>query len=73
MSTKPCPTELHAHMRFPSSVAKHRNLYCAHYDACLDVAVKKGWEGWSCLNCPLFRVQGEAPDAREFASANRRD
>jgi hypothetical protein len=71
--SKPNPTELFAHMRFLSSVTKHRNLYCAHYDRCLDQAVKQGWEGWSCLNCPLFRVEGQKPDVRDFAINGRRE
>jgi hypothetical protein len=41
-----------------------RNLYCLHYDACLDVAVKLDWDSWSCEKCPLFAVH-EAP--REHA------
>ena len=69
----PQPTELHAHMRFPSSVARHRNLYCHNYDRCLDHAVKSGWEGWSCHNCPLFQQEGETPRAEDFASQGRRE
>ncbi|MDQ3262269.1 MAG: hypothetical protein M3Y59_01210 [Myxococcota bacterium] len=70
---KPNPTELFAHMRFPSSVEKQRNLYCHLYDQCLSVAVREGWEGWTCMNCPLFNVQGQAPRAEDFASAGRRE
>ncbi len=69
----PQPTELGAHMRFLSSVQKHRNLYCRHYDACLDHAVKQGWEGWSCLQCPMFLELGELPDIGDFATSGRRD
>lgn len=73
MSQKPSPTELFAHMRFPSSVSKQRNLYCRFYDQCLDHAVKKGWEGWTCAQCPLFKVAGETPDVRSFAISGRRE
>jgi len=61
-------------MRFLSSVAKHRNLYCRHYDECLGVAVKASWEGWTCAHCELMHAQpGELPDAGDFAIAGRRE
>ena len=60
-------------MRFLDSVAKHRNLYCPLYAACLDIVVKEGWEGWSCLNCPNFAVAGDVPLAQDFATAGRRE
>jgi hypothetical protein len=62
--TQPNPTPLATLIRSESTVSGHRNLYCFHYDACLDVAVKLDWDSWSCEKCPLFHVQ-EAP--REFA------
>ena len=60
-------------MRFLSSVAKHRNLYCRHYDECLGVAVKASWEGWTCVHCELSTQPGEMPDVIDFAIAGRRD
>jgi len=37
----------------PRSDNPDRELYCAHYDDCLDVAVKLDWEGFSCSDCPI--------------------
>ena len=28
-----------------------RNLFCAHYCQCLDFAILKSWEYWSCFDC----------------------
>jgi hypothetical protein len=60
----PNPTPLAQLIRSETTVAGHRNLYCVHYDACLDVAVKLDWDSWSCEKCPLFAVH-DAP--RQFA------
>lgn len=31
-----------------------RNVFCGHYDACLDEAIQKGWENFSCSHCNCF-------------------
>jgi len=36
--------------------AVQRRFGCANYSACLDVAVRKEWEGFTCLGCPAFRA-----------------
>src|SRR5512140_1506315 len=71
MNLLPNPTPLTQLIRSESVVSGHRNLYCIHYDACLDVAVKLDWDSWSCEKCPLF-AEHEAP--RDFAGpyANER-
>ena len=28
-----------------------RNVFCPHYDECLDLAIKKGWMAWHCHSC----------------------
>ena len=28
-----------------------RNLFCRHYDRCLDYAIKKAWDSWNCTKC----------------------
>jgi hypothetical protein len=28
-----------------------RNLFCIHYDRCLDQAIHKTWETWNCTGC----------------------
>src|SRR6201989_1397827 len=46
---KPCPTDLPQTINPEAGpkrtgVEVHRNLNCAHYDHCLDEAVRRGWE-----------------------------
>jgi hypothetical protein len=31
-----------------------RKVLCAHYDACLNRVVEKGWEGFACDDCSAF-------------------
>lgn len=46
------------------AVDAHRDIWCRHYDGCLDVAVRRGWSSWSCAACPL-RGQAQAkPELR---------
>jgi hypothetical protein len=33
---------------------KDRRLFCSHYSSCLDIAVEKKWQGFSCNNCKAF-------------------
>ncbi len=66
MNTEPNPTPLAQLIRSEATVAGHRNLYCDHYDACLDVAVKLDWDSWSCEKCGLFPLH-DAP--RDFAGS----
>jgi hypothetical protein len=56
---KPCPTELAAPINPDRGVEGQRNLYCSFYDGCLDEAVKKGWNSWSCTRCQLFALEAE--------------
>lgn len=30
-----------------------RQVWCVHYDDCLDLAVRAGWESWACASCPI--------------------
>jgi hypothetical protein len=62
----PNPTPLLQLIRSEAIVSGHRNLYCVHYDACLDVAVKLDWDSFTCEKCPLFDVH-DAP--RDFADS----
>lgn len=72
LAMKPNPTELDAAInpeagrRNKHGVDAHRNLYCVHYDDCLDEAVAKGWNSWTCARCPLNqpspRVEGDLVD-----------
>jgi hypothetical protein len=67
----PNPTPLLQLIRSEAIVSGHRNLYCVHYDGCLDVAVKNDWDSFTCEKCQLFGVHHEP---REFADpfANER-
>ena len=58
---KPLPTDLPQTINPEAGpkragVETHRNLNCAHYDNCLDEAVKKGWQSFTCAKCPLYAV-----------------
>lgn len=66
----PNPTPLAQLIRSETIVSGHRNLYCLHYDACLDVAVRLDWYSWSCEKCPLFGVHDQP---REHAGAFAQD
>jgi len=70
--TQPNPTPLASLIRSEMTVQGHRNLYCFHYDACLDVAVRLDWDSWSCEKCPMFAVHDAPRDhARLFANDRR--
>jgi hypothetical protein len=34
-----------------------RNIYCPHYDACLNFAIASGWRRWHCEHCPQKNTQ----------------
>lgn len=69
---KPFPTELQNTIN-PEPSGKHasvefqRNLFCGHYDDCLDEAVKKGWNSFTCVRCPLYAVAATPNAAKEEA------
>ncbi len=55
---EPRPTELTKLIPFDEHVEEFRNLYCDHYDGCLDEAVDKCWTSWTCAECLLFTSSG---------------
>ena len=67
---KPFPTELQGTIN-PEASGKHtsvefqRNLFCGHYDDCLDEAVKKGWNSFTCVRCPMYAVAAGANAIKE--------
>jgi hypothetical protein len=68
----PHPSPLSQLIRSETVVSGHRSLYCFHYDGCLDVAVKRDWDSWSCEKCPLFHVEaGPRDHANAFANDRR--
>ena len=58
---KPFPSELQNTIN-PEPSGRHasvefqRNLFCGHYDDCLDEAVKKGWNSFTCVRCSHFAL-----------------
>ncbi|HUB06777.1 MAG TPA: hypothetical protein VMB50_07245 [Myxococcales bacterium] len=74
---KPNPTELEAainpdaHGR-KAGVESHRRLFCPHYDDCLDEAVARGWNSWTCSRCPLNAVSPEVEGGLESYATQRR-
>jgi hypothetical protein len=69
---KPCPTELIAPLNPDRGLEGQRNLFCHHYDACLDEAVKKGWNSFTCLRCPLHGLEREVGRGIESYATQRR-
>jgi hypothetical protein len=69
---KPSPSELTAPINPDRGVEGHRNLFCSYYDGCLDEAVKKGWNSWSCTRCELFAVQPDVEQGLEGYATQRR-
>ncbi len=47
-------------------VEHHRNLSCAEYDLCLEVALRRGWPSWSCRRYPLFLRGGRRTRRRSI-------
>jgi hypothetical protein len=72
LSITPCPSPLPCALRDESVVEVQRNLFCANYDACLHLAVKRGWDGWTCRHCPLREHRGSVPQARDYAESRPR-
>jgi hypothetical protein len=69
---KPSPTELAAPINPERGVEGHRNLFCNYYDGCLDEAVKRGWNSWSCTRCSHFLVQADVEGGLESYATQRR-
>jgi len=53
-------------------VEGHRNLFCGHYDDCLDEAVVRGWNSWSCARCELHAIQPKIDGGVESYATQRR-
>lgn len=55
---KPYPTDLPQTINPEAGpkragVETHRNLNCSYYDNCLDEAVRRGWQSFTCMKCPM--------------------
>ena len=73
---KPNPVELPAPINPEGgknqSVELHRNLFCIHYDACLDVAVKEGWNSFTCIRCAFYHASPDAEGGVQSFATQRR-
>ena len=72
MLAKPSPAELTAPINPDRGVEGHRNLFCNFYDSCLDEAVKRSWNSWTCVRCQLFGLQPEVNAGLESYATQRR-
>ncbi|HVO18543.1 MAG TPA: hypothetical protein VMU15_04760 [Anaeromyxobacter sp.] len=72
MLAKPSPTELTAPINPDRGVEGHRNLFCGFYDSCLDEAVMRGWNSWSCSRCELHSIQPKVEGGVESYATQRR-
>lgn len=66
------PAPINAESGLRQSVEAHRNLFCAHYDGCLDNAVKSGWNSFSCTRCAFYETTEEEKDGLERLATQRR-
>jgi len=73
---KPNPVELPAPINpeggRKQSVEMHRNLFCVHYDHCLDEAVKKSWNSFTCVRCAFYHTGNEEVGSVERFATQRR-
>ncbi len=77
MQLKPFPTELQQSINPEGGprrmgVENHRNLNCHSYDPCLDEAVRRGWQSFTCMKCPLFPMPVAPQTSIESFATQRR-
>lgn len=68
----PCPTRVPAAGKSPSTGPVERLVFCPLYQGCLDVAVKSGWEDFTCRRCPLA-VRQVSPSAAALATSQPKE
>lgn len=76
-SLKPCPSDLPQTINPEAGpkragVETHRNLNCVRYDTCLDEAVRRGWQSFTCMKCPLYAVAAAPQMGIEAYATQRR-
>jgi hypothetical protein len=47
--------------------SESRSIYCSFYSGCIDVALKKDWENFSCTQCPHYG-KSDTPSASTYAN-----
>jgi hypothetical protein len=69
---KPSPIELTTPINPERGLEGQRNLFCVHYDDCLDEAVKQGWNSFCCSACGLASAEpDEAAGIDGYATQRR--
>jgi hypothetical protein len=44
-------------MPIAETVTPDRKIFCAHYSGCLDIALDRGWRGFTCAECQAFELE----------------
>ncbi len=39
----------------------NRNVFCKNYDVCLDLAISRGWQNFTCEMCASFSAMQKMP------------
>lgn len=65
MLARPGPSAL-ASLIEHEGVGANRNLFCPHYDDCLDVALLERWTSWTCAECAFFAIRHEVEEIRRL-------
>lgn len=60
---RPCPSPRSSTIP-EGAVEQHRDVWCKHYDDCLDQACKRDWTSFSCATCPLMGLAQVKPELR---------
>ena len=66
MHTAPFPVEFKPARSARGELNEHRNVFCSRYSGCLDLALRRGWDDFSCHRCALYHAQNQ-PKAEAFA------
>lgn len=62
---RPRPRPIPLPRKIPeTAVDRHRDVWCRHYDDCLDQACQRNWTSWSCQGCPLKGQAQVRPELR---------
>ena len=66
MNPRPNPSETRGARTAQRRLEDLRNVFCHHYNGCLDHAMREDWSDWTCARCPIFREAGNV-SATQFA------
>jgi hypothetical protein len=66
MNPPPFPIELKALKSCQAELNEQRNVFCPQYSGCLNAALARGWEDFSCRECAFFS-RDTAPTAAAYA------